>query len=73
LESKGDTVTCKTCRRAVRYLPTKELQGVGFDFPFRFVSEWYDWQCAFVNRLNPADHTAEPLYQECASFSEVVV
>ncbi len=72
-ESKGDTVTCKTCRRAMRYLPTKELQGVGSDFPFRFVSEWYDFQSAFVNRLDPAAYTAEPLYRERAAFSEVVV
>jgi 1-acyl-sn-glycerol-3-phosphate acyltransferase len=72
-ESHRDTITCKACGRAVRYLPTKELQGVGFTFPFRFVTEWYDYQCDFINHLNPADHTEQPLYEDTVSFSEVIV
>lgn len=72
-ESKKDTVTCKRCGRAVRYLPSKELSGVGFAFPFHFTSEWYDYQCDFVNRLNPADYTKEPLYRDTAALSEVIV
>ena len=42
LESHNDVITCTKCGRQIRYLPTKEMQGVGFDFPFRFVAEWYD-------------------------------
>ena len=57
----------------MRYLPSKELAGVGFDFPFRFTTEWYDYQCDFINRLNPADHTQAPLYRDRADAYEVIV
>ena len=73
LHSHKDTITCHTCGRAVRYLPTTELQGIGFDFPFRFVAEWYEHQCALINWLDPSAHTVEPLYEDMASFSEVIV
>lgn len=52
-ESRGDLIECKVCGRRVRYTETKELFGVGFDFPYRFVSDWYDYQCDFINSLDP--------------------
>lgn len=72
-ESHGDTVECKICRRKVRYLPTKELQGVGFDHPFRFIGEWYDHQCAVVNELDLSCYKEIPLYRDRAKVSEVIV
>ena len=72
-ESKGDIITCKKCNSAVRYLPTKELVGVGFDFPFRFTTEWYDYQCDFINKLDTTAYTDYPIYDDTASFSEVAV
>ena len=72
-ESSGDLVTCKTCAKQVRYLPTKELEGVDWKFPFRFVGEWYDYQCDYVNRLNTANYVNAPIYRDTAKVSEVVV
>ncbi len=72
-ESRGDLVTCKTCGRQVRYLPTKELVGVGFDFPFRFVNDWYEYQCDFVNSLDTNAYLESPLYYDRARFSEVII
>ena len=72
-ESAGDLITCKTCSRQVRYLPTKELEGVGWKFPFRFVADWYDYQCDYVNRLNTASYVNTPMYRDCARVSEVIV
>lgn len=72
-ESHNDIIRCKTCARQVRYLPTKELQGVGFDFPFRFVADWYDYQCDFINHLDPGDHLDTPLFRDTVRLSEVIV
>lgn len=73
LESHDDTITCKTCGRQVRYLPTKELEGVGFDFPFPFVGQWYDHQQDYVNGLDLTAMTEAPLFRDTANLSEVIL
>ena len=70
--SYRDTVTCQTCGRRVRYLPDKTLTGVGFELPFRFVADWYDYQKAVINRLDMTEFTEEPLYCESVRLSEVI-
>ena len=72
LESHGDRITCLRCKRQVRYLPTKELEGVGAEFPFHFVADWYDYQSELVNRLDVTLHTKEPLYRETVTLSRVI-
>ena len=71
-ESRNDTVTCLTCRKQIRYLPTKELRGVGFDFPFRFFSEWYDYQQKFINDCDVTALTEKPLFTDRATISRVI-
>ena len=71
-ESHGDELTCLKCKRTVRYLPTKELEGIGFEHPFRFVSEWYDAQAEFVNDLDVLEYDAAPMYDERADLYEVI-
>ena len=72
-ESHGDLLACKKCGRQTRYLPTKELQGVGFDSPFRFVNDWYEYQKDFVNAFDPTVFTDKPIYEDRAKVSEVIV
>ena len=69
--SYNDAITCVKCERRIRYLPTKELKGEGFSFPFRFVADWYDYQCDFINKLDTRKHLTEPIYQDTASVSMV--
>ena len=71
-ESRGDVVRCKKCAREVRYLPTKELSGIGFDFPYRFALDWYDGQAEFMNQLNVTDFVNEPLYTDSTDVYEVI-
>ena len=52
LHSKGDIISCKKCGMQVKYLPNKQLQGIGFDFPYPYVKEWYDAQSAYIRNLN---------------------
>ena len=67
-ESHDDLLSCKSCGRQTRYLPTKQLQGVNWDCPFEFVAQWYDYQNDFVNGLDLTALTDEPLYREQANL-----
>lgn len=71
--SEKDITQCKKCGTKIQYLPTKELKGVDKEFPFRFVNDWYEYQKAFVNKLNPADYHDKPMYTEKISLSEVIL
>ena len=71
--SQGDLVSCQKCRRQIRYLPTKELEGVERPFPFRFAGQWYDYQKEFVNGLDVLAYREEAMYRERARLSEVLL
>ena len=61
------------CGRQITYGEDKRLTGVGFDFPFEFVAQWYDYQKEFVNHLMVNEHTQQPLYCDVANLSQVIV
>ena len=65
-------VECEKCHMRVEYLPTKELKGEGFDFPFRFVADWYDYQSDFVRGLDLSLYNDKPMYQDTALLSKVI-
>lgn len=71
--SKNDIITCTKCERQIRYLPTKELEGVGFKFPYRFVTEWYEAQCKFVNNIDLLAYTDDKIYGDEAKLFEVIL
>ena len=70
-ESHGEIIHCVKCGRQIRHLPTKELQGVNCEFPHRFVSDWYDWQCAYINSTDLQELTEAPIYEETVRLSQV--
>ena len=72
-ESHDDLIRCKKCNRQIRYTPTTALEGVGFEFPYKFVADWYDYQCEFVNNLDVLGLSDEPIYEDEAQLSEVIV
>ena len=49
----------------------KTLQGVNCEWPFRFTTEWYDYQSNFINGLDLVARADELLYTDRAKFSEV--
>jgi len=71
-ESCGDIIECKKCNRKIRYSSKKELVGIDFDFPFKFVADWYDYQKDHINKLDVTAYKEEPLYHDEASISEVI-
>ncbi len=72
-ESHDDLVECKNCGLQVRYLPTKQLQGINCDFGFEFVNDWYEYQCDFVNKLDTRDYYDKVIYSDKATVKEVII
>ena len=72
-ESCGDMIRCTKCDRRIRHLPTKELEGVDFDFPHRFVADWYDWQNDYIAGADLSELTEVPVYEETVQLRKVHV
>ena len=72
-ESHDDIIKCKKCNREIRYLPNKTLEGVGFEFPFKFIANWYDAQKNFMNSLDITAYGSDAIYTDRARISEVLV
>ncbi len=70
--SKGDIISCQKCGEKIRYMPNKRLEGVGFDFPYPYVKEWYDAQCDFVRRSDLSPYVDTPVFEDSVSFRENV-
>lgn len=71
--SAKEFVTCKKCGRTIEYTSTKELKGKDFEFPFRFMLDWYAYQNQFICQLDPEAYKSEPMYRDSVSFSEVIL
>ena len=71
-ESNADVIECKKCGKKFRYLPTKQLAGVGFDSPFQFFDDWYEYQQDFINNLDVLQYVEKPIYCDAAAFFEVI-
>lgn len=72
-ESHGNEAVCLTCHRKVTYGEDKTITGVGYEFPFRFMTEWYDYQENYVNQLNLTELKETPAFQDGARVSEVIL
>lgn len=72
-ESHGNETECKLCHKKIAYGEDKTLTGIGFEFPYRFVTEWYDAQKQFVRQLDLTPYTEKPVYIDTANLSEVIV
>jgi len=72
-ESQGNQVECKKCHRKIEYGRDKKLTGVGFEFPYQHVTEWYDYQNEYVGGLDVTQDMETPLYRDTSNLSEVIV
>ena len=69
--SEKDIITCKQCGGQIRYLPNQRLEGIGWDFPFPYVAQWYQHQESYVNQLDTFAHLEAPLFEDIADLSLV--
>lgn len=71
--SSGNEAECMTCHRKIIYREDKQIAGIGFDFPFRFFNEWYEYQNTFVNQLDLSRYQDVCMFTDTADISEVLV
>lgn len=71
-ESHNSTITCKNCGLEISYGVDKRLTSTDKDFNFEFITNWYDYQCDYVNSLNLLEDTSTPYYEEDAKIFKVV-
>ncbi len=69
--SDGDIICCKQCGMKIRYREDQRLEGVGCDFPFPYVAQWYQHQCDYVNQLDVQKYLLEPMYRDRVQLSMV--
>lgn len=72
-ESHNDIIECKKCHKKIQYLSTMELKGIDSTFPFKYTTDWYNYQCDFVNKLDTRDFTDKPIYTDTTRLSEVIL
>ena len=70
--SQGETVTCQKCGTSLKYLPTKELAVINGNFPYSFISEWYDAQVSYVRSLDLTPYDNTPIFTDTISLFEVI-
>ena len=71
-KTKGDLIQCEKCGKKARYLPNKEFSGVDFDFPFKNVLDWYEYQEAYINSLDTEKLCESPIYEDFIRLSETI-
>jgi hypothetical protein len=72
-ESHKNEMTCKKCNKTIIYNEDKTLTGKGFDLPFTFVKDWYDYQKDFINSLDLAPFYEKEMYQDQSEIRQVIV
>ena len=70
--SKGQISTCQKCGTEIRYLKTKEIEGVNKPFKYRFIGEWYNEQEGFIRSLDFSKYENTPITSDVVDFYEVI-
>lgn len=72
-ESNGNYIECKCCHKKLEYGVDKKLRAVEGDFPFTYVTEWYEYQEQFISKLDNAQYIEKPMYNDTSNVSEVIL
>lgn len=72
-ESHGNEAECLSCHRKITYGEDKTISGVDHEFPFRFMTQWYDYQAEYLNNLDITQFVQEPVFCDRGRMSEVIL
>jgi hypothetical protein len=59
------------CDLTVHYGEDKRLSAQGKNFPFSFLTQWYDYQKSFVNAMDSTKFIQQPVFRDRSSLSLV--
>ena len=72
-ESCGNDIRCTGCNMTIHYGEDKKLSSDDKAFTFDFLTQWYEYQENFVNKVDPNAYVQEPIFRDHASLSLVHV
>ena len=62
--SRGNRIACSGCGAEIEYGTDKRLTGIGAEFPFTFVNDWYEYQEDYVRQMDLGRYREEPLFTD---------
>ena len=71
--SRGNRIRCESCGREIEYGEDLRLKGVGYDFPFLWYTDWYDYQNAFIRSLDLQAYRETPAFRDTADLYQVIL
>ena len=72
LKSHDAEIACTGCGMRVLYNEDTTLTGVGFDFPYRYIADWYEAQCDYIRTLDLSPYHETPLFTDKTGLYEVI-
>ena len=72
-ESHGKAFSCVKCGKEFEYRPDLKIQPKQGTVPFRYFSDWYEYQENFIRDLDLSAYLDTPAYCEKANLSEIIV
>ena len=61
--SNGNEFKCKKCGKTYHYNEDLTISGVGFESKFKYIKDWYDYQCDFINNTDFSDYKDKVVYE----------
>jgi hypothetical protein len=70
--SSGARFSCKGCGLSVEYGEDKSLKAISGELPFATLLDWYNYQCDYVNGIDPEEYTEKAISIESVEVKEVI-
>ena len=70
--SHKEKFKCTKCGRTYIYGEDKKITGDGFESPFMYAGDWYQYQQDYINKLDVLQYQDEPVYEDTCDLIEIV-
>ena len=60
--SHGNEFKCEKCGKTYHYNEDLTISGVGFESKFKYIKDWYDYQCDYINNMDFSKFASDPVY-----------
>ena len=71
--TKNNLIWCEKCNHKIQYLSNKQLKGIEKDFSFTNLTQWYDFQCDYVRKLDLVNYLSTPIDDYCVKVFKVIL